>query len=76
MQLDVPAARTGRVEIRVYDVAGRRVRTLVSGEATAGSRQVAWDLRDGDGKRVSSGIYFVRMELGEKCAIHRIVVLK
>ncbi|MFN8179754.1 MAG: FlgD immunoglobulin-like domain containing protein [bacterium] len=76
MVLEVPAADAGRAEIKVYDVAGRRVRTLLSGDVEPGRREVAWDLRDGRGDRVSSGIYFARMELREKHAIRRIVVLK
>jgi hypothetical protein len=76
MQLDVPAAEEGRAEIRIYDVAGRRVGTLVSGEVRPGRHDVPWDLRDGNGRRVGSGVYFARMEFGAKRAIHRIVVLK
>ena len=76
MQLDVPARQAGLVTIKVYDVTGRRVRTLVEGEVGAGRRDVAWDLRDQGGNRVSAGLYFARMETSEKRATERIVVLK
>ena len=54
-------ARADRVEIKVYDVGGRVVRTLVSGGFDAGEHQVAWDRLDSSGSPVSSGLYFARV---------------
>lgn len=55
----LPAA--GRVEIEVFDLLGRRTRTLFSGPQAAGSHDVEWDGRDGGGRPVASGPYFVRL---------------
>lgn len=49
-----------RVHAAVYDVFGRRVRTLVNGALPAGSTLFMWDGCAERGNRVSSGIYFVR----------------
>ena len=55
-------AEAGPVALRVYDLAGKRVRTLVDGSAEAGVRSVDWNGRDDDGRRLASGVYLIRME--------------
>lgn len=57
-------ARAGRVIIEVYDVSGRRVSTLQNGPVEAGDWRVVWDGRDGDGRRLRAGVYFVHMRGG------------
>jgi len=52
-------ADPGRARVHVYDVAGRRVRTLVDGEFAAGVHETRWDGRSGAGSPVSSGVYYV-----------------
>ena len=49
------------VEIALYDVNGRHLHTLVSGNHTPGAYRVPWDGRDRDGTPVAPGIYFVQM---------------
>jgi hypothetical protein len=55
-------AGRSQVAIRVYDLAGRVVRTLVDGEAGPGEHKVVWDGTTDAGQRAASGVYFVRME--------------
>lgn len=55
--------RPGDAQVIVYDVAGRRVRTVLDGPVTAGWLDVPWDGRRDDGARTSAGIYFVRAQL-------------
>jgi hypothetical protein len=70
--LDAPA----RVTVQVFDYRGRLVRTLVAGEELEpGPRQVAWDGRDDDGKRVSSGVYFYRILAGTGAVARKMVLL-
>jgi flagellar hook assembly protein FlgD len=76
MQLDLPERDAGSITIKVYDVAGRRVRTLVDRQLPPGRHEISWDLHDQSGNRVSTGLYFARMEAGEKRDTKRIVVLK
>jgi len=59
-RLQLSLARPMGVHVAVYDVIGRRVRTLVNGPLPAGSRQVQWDGCSEHGAPVGSGIYFVR----------------
>jgi hypothetical protein len=58
--LNVPAR--GRVTLRVVDVAGRVVRTLLDREVAAGEHPLSWDGRTDAGTDVASGVYFARLE--------------
>jgi len=57
---DVPSGG-GNVSLRIYDVSGRLVRTLVNGRKTEGSKSVTWDGTGDRGQSIASGIYFYRM---------------
>ena len=57
-------ALSGSVHLVVYDVLGRKLRTLLDGDKGKGSWVVRWDGRDDEGQEVSSGVYVVRMEAG------------
>lgn len=50
--------------VRIYDAAGRRVRTLDDARVYAGMRRAAWDGRDDQGRRVAAGPYLIRLETG------------
>jgi len=65
------------VRIDVFDVAGRRVRTLCDGEFSAGQEhQVPWDLKNEDGLGVASGIYFYRLRTGGQSVTKKLAVIK
>ncbi|MBI5837915.1 MAG: T9SS type A sorting domain-containing protein [Candidatus Eisenbacteria bacterium] len=49
------------VQLRVFDVAGRRVRTLVDASLRAGEHQESWDGRSDAGAQMGSGVYFYRL---------------
>jgi hypothetical protein len=51
-------ARADRVEAKVYDVAGRLVRTLADREFEAGPRKLTWDGTDDHGRQLARGVYF------------------
>ncbi len=65
----------GPVTIDVLDAAGRRVNTLLNGTRGVGSHSVNWSGRDQDGRRVASGVYFVRMQAGDEVRTTRVVHL-
>lgn len=60
LSLDLPVA--GRVDARIYDVAGRLVRTLRSEELAAGRHALAWNGRNAVDGVVPAGVYFARVE--------------
>lgn len=63
-------------EIAIYDVAGHRVRTLVSGFVPGGEHETTWDGRDDRGTRVASGVYLYRLRAGDVLETRRMVLVK
>jgi hypothetical protein len=66
----------GSVSLRVYDVSGRLVRTLVEGEKGPGAHAEVWNGRNDRGEAVSTGVYFYRLRAGEKVLTRKAVLLK
>ena len=64
------------VNITVYDMMGRVVRTLVNMEQTAGYRSVIWDATNNTGQQVSAGLYLYTIETGEFRQTKKMVLLK
>jgi hypothetical protein len=62
-----PGGSTGErftTALRVFDVTGRRIRTLFKGELLPGEARVAsWDGRDREGREVAAGVYFSMLEV-------------
>ncbi|RPJ40787.1 MAG: T9SS C-terminal target domain-containing protein, partial [Candidatus Latescibacterota bacterium] len=63
-------AREESARLAVYDIAGRRVRSLASGGA---GREATWDGRDESGRVVPSGIYLFRLEAGGEVLTRKVV---
>jgi hypothetical protein len=74
IRYDLPAAE--QVRLDVFDVAGRRVRTLVDARVEPGSHTVVWSGHDQEGHRVASGVYVYRLRAGSFVATRRMVLLK
>ncbi len=62
--------------ITVYDMTGRRVRTLVDEQRSAGGNSVTWQGRDDAGRPVASGAYYVRLETNGAIDHRKIMMLK
>jgi hypothetical protein len=73
LAFDLPAA--GFVRAALYDVSGRLVRVLANEPLEAGRHERAWDRRDGTGRAVSSGVYFLRLDAGSHRSRQKIVVV-
>jgi FlgD Ig-like domain len=65
-----------QVELKIYNLLGQEVRTLVNERKEAGYHTVEWDGRDDAGTPVSSGIYLYRIKAGEIIKIRKMVLLK
>jgi hypothetical protein len=66
----------GWVVLKVYNVLGQLVATLVDEPQTAGYKSVVWDGRNESGASVASGIYIYRMSVGSFTATKRMLLLK
>ncbi len=72
---DLPHAVTVRLDI--YDVAGRRVRSLLQGQVmAAGNRTVVWNGQDNSGRQAATGVYFYRLQAGEFTDTGRMMLVK
>ena len=60
----------------VYDVSGRRIRTLAQETLAAGTHARGWDGRDDQGNGVAAGIYLVKLETGEKVLTEKVVRIR
>ncbi len=64
------------VTIKVYDIIGREIKTLFSGNSNAGNFTLNWDGADNTGMKVSSGTYIYRMTAGEYIESKKMIYLK
>jgi hypothetical protein len=72
-------ATEGHVTLRVYNAAGRLVRTIVDGPRAAGPQSVVWDGSTDSGLHAASGVYFIRLETkapGGFTATEKLILLK
>jgi hypothetical protein len=64
------------VNITVYDMLGREVKTLINQTQDDGYRLIIWDATNDYGKPVSAGIYFYQIQAGEYISTKKMVLLK
>ena len=67
---------TGRVDATVYDIAGRRARTLFGGLRPAGDHELHWDGRTEDGGEAPAGVYVIRLSTSEGDGSTRVVLVR
>lgn len=65
----------GRVVLRIYDVSGRCIKTLVDQTVEAGAHSAWWDGRNASGEKTGTGIYFYRLESGSRTFLRKIIRL-
>jgi flagellar hook capping protein FlgD len=65
-----------RVNIRVYDVAGRMIRTLEDGFQAAGRHLTTWDGRSETGQQMVNGMYFIHVRIGQQARQVRVTILQ
>nr|MEE4269165.1 FlgD immunoglobulin-like domain containing protein [Candidatus Krumholzibacteria bacterium] len=74
VQWGLPAAQ--QVSIKIFDLRGHLVQTLVDAPFKAGYHQASWLGRDSRGQGVSSGVYFIRMTAGPDVLTKRVMLLR
>jgi hypothetical protein len=65
-----------QVNITIYDIMGREVRTLVNNQQSAGYKSVVWDATNDLGQPVSAGMYLYRISAEEFVQVKKMVLLK
>jgi hypothetical protein len=74
IRVDLPAA--SRLDLKVYDLSGRLVRTIVSADLPAGVKDFTWNAKDAAGRNVSAGVYVYRLEACNKVVSARTLLVK
>jgi len=69
-------AHPGKVELDVYDPAGRRVATLLHGDQPAGHHRVVWQGNDDQGRRQASGVYLIRLKADGQSDLKKVLLVK
>jgi len=68
--------KAGRTTLKVYNVLGQEVRTLVSGHQTAGYYNQSWDGKDSQGRQAANGIYLYQLTAGEFTATGKVMIIR
>jgi hypothetical protein len=66
----------GHVSLKVFDLLGKEVATIIDGDENAGSHQVLWKGTNSAGRAVSSGVYFYRLQSGGLIKTQKMILMK
>jgi hypothetical protein len=68
--------QAGQVNLKIYNIAGQVVKTIVSGQQNAGAHSVTWDGKDENGKQAAAGVYVYTLNAGQCNATNRMILLR
>jgi hypothetical protein len=71
---DLPSAQ--RVRLIIYNILGQPVRVLLDAVEAPGFKKVQWNGRDDNGRLVGSGIYYIKLEAGNRQLIRRLTLIQ
>ena len=74
--IEFALAASAHASLRVYDVAGRTVRTLVDGALAAGPHRISWDRRDDQGAPADAGLYFYELRTSRGRITGRVALVR
>ncbi|MBN2185109.1 MAG: T9SS type A sorting domain-containing protein [Candidatus Krumholzibacteriota bacterium] len=74
IRFDMP--RSAHVKLRIYNVKGELVSTLVDQQMTEGRQEIIWNAGDSRGRKVSSGVYFYRLTAGDIVQTKKMILLR
>ena len=64
------------VNITIYDMMGRQVKTLINNQQSAGSKLIRWSATNQSGRPVSAGLYLYRIQAGKFNQTRKVILLK
>ncbi len=74
--VQVQLAKPARIMVAVYDLRGRLIRTLMQGDRPAGTHRLQWDGLDNAGRRVGSGVYFLKLTTAGQTVTQKLVKVR
>jgi len=75
-KIDFSLPEAAEVSLNVYNIKGQLVKTLASGELSAGRHTVSWDGNNVNNQSVGSGVYFYRLDNGKKTINRKMLIVK
>jgi hypothetical protein len=70
---ELPASEN--IEIKIFDILGREVRTLLNGFHKAGADQIYWDGKGNYNQTVAAGVYLCQIKMKDQFKVHKMVLL-
>ena len=64
------------MEISIYNIAGQKIRTLLSQEVPDGTHSIVWNGENDHGSTAASGIYIFKLEAGKTAMSHRMMLVR
>jgi flagellar hook assembly protein FlgD len=65
-----------KIKIEIYDILGRKIKTLADEYFESGRHNIVWDATDENGRIVSSGTYFCKAGAGSKITIRKMMFVR
>ncbi len=75
-KIEYSIQKTDKVSLKIYNTAGQAVRTLVNENKKVGNYTVNWDGKNDKGNKLSGGVYFYTMQVGDYKSTKKAIVLK
>lgn len=69
-------ANTEKVSLKIYDISGKLIKTLIEGYKGPGEHSITWYGRDNKGNQVPSGVYFARFSVGDFAESKKMIFIK
>ena len=69
-------SESSKITLKIYNISGQEIRTLVNEKQIAGKHSVTWNGKDSNNKNVSSGIYLYKLSAGKETKIKKMLLLK
>jgi hypothetical protein len=74
--IDFSIAKAGYVSLKIYDILGNEIKTIVNGFTSAGNHSAEWDGTNSSGTTVGAGLYFYRLQAGTFSESRKMILLK
>jgi len=75
-KIEYTLPKDSQISLRIYNISGQLVKTLVEEQQSAGNYKVSWDGRDESGKKVTSGIYFYKLQTQNYTQTRKLTLLR
>lgn len=74
--IDYTLSKASPVTLKIFNLLGQEIRTLVNEQQSAGTKTVVWDGRDHSGRQVSSGIYVYQLQAGNAVQSRKMLLVR